>query len=75
MLILALGICCSTILLLLRWSAVITVLQVQGSFCAMLLHVFLSVLHCISKGFKGKASLHCPNILVVVAPTGGGECT
>ena len=44
MLILALGICCSTILLLLRWSAGITVLQVQGRFCAMLLHVFLSVL-------------------------------
>ncbi len=74
MFILAVGICCLTILLLLHWSAGIAALQLQGDFCAITLHVFLPLLHCTSKGFKGKASLHCPNILVV-APIGGGECS
>ena len=65
------GVRCSIILFLLHWSAGIAVLHVQGNY----LHVFLSLLLCRLKGSKGNASSHCPNILVVLAPTGGGECT
>lgn len=66
--------CCSSILSLLRRSPGIAVLQVQGNLCAVLLHVFLSLLHGRFKEFKGQASSHCPKILLVLAPTGDGEC-
>lgn len=48
------GTCCSNNLSLLHCFPVIAVLQVQGKFLAVLLHVFLSLLHC---RFKAKAFL------------------